>query len=61
MVHVQWTKSPNKKVVSVNFNFAVSSLVEFFTLEAVLIGCPSISVQNYHSALRSGASYMNLR
>ena len=39
--------------MSVNFSFALLSLLNFLTLEAVLIGFPEISVQNYHSVLRN--------
>jgi len=44
-------KVPSKKRLLVNFSFALFSLLDFLTLEAVMVGCPEISVQNYHSPL----------
>jgi len=46
-------KAPKTEDLSVNFSFALLSLLNFLTLEALLIGCPEISVQNLHSMLRN--------
>ena len=37
-------KFPKKKIVSVNLNHALFSLLDFLILENVLLGCPKMSV-----------------
>ena len=39
--------------MSVNFSFGLFCLLDFLTLEAVPIGCPETSVQDYHSVLHN--------
>jgi len=46
-------KVPKIKIILVNFRCAVFSLLDFLTLEAGMIVCPVMSVQNYYSLLHN--------